>query len=291
MSGKNKIEFFLFKSAQKIFGVLGLIKTRRLALLVGSFFYYFIPIRKKTTIENLSKAFPHKTESEIKQIARNNYQNITITFFELMSLPFISTKEMLNEVEFDNSDLIKKMESDKKGIIFFTGHFGSWEFLMAGIALKINKKFNVLVRPQRNNYITEWLKETRAKFGAGVIDSGVSVKKLFQALSSGEGVGIAGDQRGHYDNPRFNFFNQPTALYTGTASIALRTNSNVILIVPVRQKDFRYKCFSEQLSFDNLPDGEEEKIKELTQRYISFIEKYVSMYPEQYFWMHKIWKY
>jgi len=58
-----------------------------------------------------------------------------------------------------------------------------------------------------------------------------------------------------------------------------------------RQKDFSYKMHLEELNFENLPDEHEEKLRELTQRYISFLEKHIRKNPEQYFWMHKIWKY
>lgn len=291
MFNKNKIEFFLFRSAQKLTGFLGIENSRRAALLLGAFFYYLVPIRKKTTIENLSKAFPEKSLKEIKTIALKNYQSITITFFELMCIPSLTPESLKAQVEYDNPSLLEKLSSKENGLIIFTGHFGNWEFLMTAIAMSISKHMNVLMRPQRNNYITQWLKDTRARFGSKVIDAGISVKELYKALINKEAVGIAGDQRGHYDNPRFNFFNQPTALYTGTASIALRTKSNVLLSALVRQSNLKYKCYLEELSFENLPEDEEEKIKELTQRYISFVEKHVRKNPEQYFWMHKIWKY
>lgn len=291
MINKNKLEFFLFKTALLVFKLLGLNKTRRAALLFGNFIYYFIPVRKKTTIENLRKAFPQKPDYEIKTLARKNYQNMCITFFELMCIPNIDRERMKEQVEFDNIELIQKKIDEKKGLIIFTGHFGNWEFVMTSISTYFNIQLSVLFKPQRNQYITDWLIKTREIFGAKVIALGVSVKALYKALVDKEIVGIAGDQRGHKDNPRFNFFNQPTALYTGTASIALRTKCNVLLVAAVRQKNFKYKCFTEELNFENLPEDVEAKERELTQRYISFIEKHAREHPEQYFWMHKIWKY
>jgi Kdo2-lipid IVA lauroyltransferase/acyltransferase len=288
---KNKIEFLLFRFAQKLFGLMGIQITRRAAIFMGTLMFYLIPVRKKVAIGNLTKAFPEKTKKEILNLTRKNYQNITITFFELMSLPSIPINKLKQQLEFDKPDSFIEQTKDERGLIILLGHFGNWELAIACIALVLEKTLSILVKPQRNPYVTDWLKETRARFGARIIESGVSVKELFKALKNGQAVGIAADQRGHFDNPRFNFFNQPTALYTGTASIALRTNSKVLMGLPVRQKDLKYKYYFEELSFENLPDDEESKVKELTQRYISFIEKYVRQYPEQYFWMHKIWKY
>ena len=50
-----------------------------------------------------------------------------------------------------------------------------------------------------------------------------------------------------------------------------------------RQKDYSYKMHMEELNFENLPDEHEEKLRELTQRYISFLEKHIRKNPEQYF--------
>ena len=291
MLNKNKIEFFLFKVAIKSFNSLGLVKTRRIALYLGWIFYHFIPIRKKVTIANLRMAFPEKSLKEIKKLTIRNYQNITITFFELLYLASMSKDEILEQVEFVGADLLTEKVSSNKGFLVLTGHLGNWEYLVTALALYIGKGLYLLAKPQRNPYITKWLLETREKFGSKIIELGVSVKAFYQALINNEILGAAGDQRGHKDNPRVLFFNQPTALYNGLEAIALRTESSVLLSACIRQSDFKYKCYMEELSFSDLPEKENDKVVELTQRYISFIEKYAKKTPEQYFWMHKIWKY
>lgn len=291
MFNKNKIEFFFFKLINKTLNKIGLKKTRKLAKLIGVVLYYLFPIRKSTVLQNLRIAFPEKTEKEIKKIAKKNYQNISITFCELLLIPSLKLHEVKDQVSFENLELIKSKINKGYGLIILTGHFGNWEILISSIVAYINAKYNVLVKPQRNHYITEWLKETRSIGNTNVIALGVSVKEIIKALKAGEVVLIAGDQRGPFEGNRFMFFNHPTSLYTGTASIALKTNCEVLLAAVERQKDYKYKVFVEELDFSNLPDDNEKKPLELTQRYISFLEKYVRKNPEQYFWMHKLWKY
>ncbi|MCX7797900.1 MAG: lysophospholipid acyltransferase family protein [Melioribacter sp.] len=291
MLNKNRIEFFFFNTLNKIFKKIGLKKTRKLAKIIGLVVYYLLPIRKKTVLQNLRTAFPEKDEKEIKKIAKKNYQNISITFCELLLIPHLKLSEVKEQVSFENLELVKKNIEKKEGLIILTGHFGNWEILISSIVAYINAKYHVLVKPQRNQYITQWLKETRSVGNTNVIASGISVKEIIKALRSGEVVLIAGDQRGPFEGHRFQFFNHPTSLYTGTASIALKTKSNVLLAAVERQKDYKYKVFIEELDFNNLPENDEEKSLELTQRYISFLERYIRKSPEQYFWMHKLWKY
>lgn len=291
MLNKNRIEFFFFKFFYKLLKKIGLIRTRKLARFIGTIFFYFIPIRKKTVIKNLQTAFPDKPIKEIKNIAKKNYQNISITFCELMLIPYLSLEEIKTQVWYDNLELIREKVNNGKGLILLTGHFGNWEILISSIVAYVSGKFNVLVKPQRNKYITEWLRKTRSIGNTNVITIGISVKEIIKALKSGEVVLIAGDQRGPFEGYRFQFFNHPTSLYTGTASIALKTDCNVLLVAIERQPNFSYKAYVEELNFNNLPVDKEQKSFVLTQRYISFLEKFIRRSPEQYFWMHKLWKY
>lgn len=291
MIDKHKIEFIIFKFFVNIFRVIGLRRTRRSTKFLALVLFYLIPVRKKVVINNLKIALPQKTDSEIKKLALQTYQNILITFFELMYLPSLTRDELESSISIENIEEIKKSVGTNKAAIFFTGHFGGWEFCMAALSLKFGREFSVLAQPQTNSMVSDFVMKARSKFGNKIVLSGISVRKLYETIKSGGMIGVAGDQRGHYEGPRFNFFGRPTALYTGTASIALKMNCPVIMAAFERQKDYSYKMHLEELNFENLPDEHEEKLRELTQRYISFLEKHIKKNPEQYFWMHKIWKY
>ena len=291
MRTKHKIEFFVFISFVKLFRSIGLTKTRYAANYLAYLLYYVIPLRKKVIVNNLIIAFPQKSNEEIKKLTLRTYQNILITFFELMSLTAVTKEEINESILIDNPDLIKSKISNCKGTIFLTGHFGGWEYCLSSLTLKIGKPLNLLAQPQSNPKISSFVMKAREKFGNKIILSGISVRHLYETIKNGGIVGIAGDQRGSYDGPRFNFFGRATALYTGTANIALKTECTVIMVACERQKDYSYKMYVEELSVENLPKENEGKIRELTQRYISFLEKHIRKNPEQYFWMHKIWKY
>ena len=162
-----------------------------------------------------------------------------------------------------------------KSAIFLTGHFGGWEFCLSPLSQKMGRPFHLLAQPQSNSLISDYVMKARKTFGNEIILSGISVRRLYENLLKGGLVAIAGDQRGSYEGPRFSFFGRPTALYTGTANISLKTNCLVLMTAFERQSDFSYKVHLEELSFNDLPESNEEKIRELTQRYISFLEKFI----------------
>lgn len=291
MLTKHKIEYLFFTAFVKLFRTIGLKRTRHSARYLAYILYYIVRLRKRVVIENLKTALPQKSEAEIKKFALQTYRNILITFFELMYLPNLKKEEVDSTIVIDNLDDVRAKTVNNSAVIFVTGHFGGWELCMSSLSLKIGKQLQLLAQAQSNPLISDWVMNARKTFGNEIILSGISVRRLYESIKNGGAVGIAGDQRGPFEGKRFTFFGRPTALHTGTAQIALKTKCPVIMVACQRQRDYSYKMYMEELSFENLPDDSEGKIRELTQRYISFLEKHIRKNPEQYFWMHKIWKY
>lgn len=291
MKIKHKLEYFVFISFVNLFRILGLHGTRISADYLGYVICCFIPVRKKVVSSNLKIALPNRTDSEIDKLTLLTYRNILVTFFELMYLPSATKEEVVSSISVENLEAIKKSIGTSKAAIILSGHFGGWEFCISALSLKLGREFSLLAQPQSNPLVSDFVMRAREKFGNKIVLSGISVRKIYETIKNGGIIGVAGDQRGRFEGPRFNFFGKPTALYTGTASIALKMNCPVIMAAFERQKDFSYKVHLEELNFENLPDDHEGKLRELTQRYISFLEKHIRKNPEQYFWMHKIWKY
>jgi len=45
-----------------------------------------------------------------------------------------------------------------------------------------------------------------------------------------------------------------------------------------------------EIPLDNLPEEEDEKVLEISQRYTSYLETVIREHPEQWLWMHNRWK-
>ncbi len=291
MLNKDKIEFFFFLLFSKFFGVLGLRGTRRFARFFSAFLFYFVPIRKGVVISNLKKAFPEYPDSKIYTIVKKNYYNIVLTFFELMYFPYMKKQELLELVECRNLDLMIRKYKEGKGVILLTGHYGSWEIGAAWMGVKINTPLYVMAKPQRNEYVTKWVNNAREKFGNKVIPLGISIREIYSVIKNGGIVGVVGDQRGPQDGLRVKYFGMDTSVYPGTPQIALKTGCPIVISIVVRKHDMNYELFLYELNAENLTGTQEEKVKKIYQTYFDMLEKHVRLHPEQWFWMHKIWKY
>lgn len=288
---QNKLEYILFLGFSKFFCFIGINKSRKFASLLAGFFFYLFPIRKKTVLENLTLCFPEYKSKEINRIAFNTYKSFCITFIEILCMPSLSKEEISSLVNYSNINFVKEKYEEEKGVILLSAHFGNWEFTAASAAASLDIPFHIIIKEQRNPYVTEWMNKARTKWGNGIVPLGISVRHILKAILEKKIVAMVADQRGPSDGIRVNFFGRPVAIYAGPAMLALKTKSPLLISIPVRQKDYTYKAIVEEISVDNLPENEEEKIIELSQRHTDYLEKFIRKYPEQWLWMHKRWKY
>ena len=254
-------------------------------------FYYFIPIRKETVISNLKIAFPEYNEKEIRKIAFCTYKSFAITLIEILCFPSLSGKKAASLVEFTDLELVKKRYSEKKGVIILSAHFGNWELEGAAFTHVTGISMAGVAKYQRNPYVTKWLEDARTKLGNKVIYMGVSVRQIYAELKSGGIIALVADQRADQDAIRVDFFGRSTTVYAGPAVMALKLKSPMFMIVPIRQKDYKYIVNPVEISFDDLPESEEEKIVEISRRHTKLLESIIREHPEQWLWMHKRWKY
>ncbi len=288
---KNKLEYFLFTSLVRLVNFFGIKKARFFARFLAFVFYDILKLRKAVVIKNLQIAFPEKSIVEIKEIAKKNYFHISLTFIEMMCIPYLKSKEILDLVTSETDHKIKQLSDLGKGLILLTAHMGNWEIIPAAFAQKLGIEIALLSKPQRNNFITDWIANMREVHGNKVVMLGQSVRDILKVLMNGGIVGVVGDQRGPKESQRVKFFGRETAVYTGTASIALRLHSPILLAMIIRKPDFTYKVDFIELNYDHIEGKDEDRVIKINQKYMNILEEYVRNNPEQWFWMHNIWKY
>ena len=287
---KNIIEYILFLSLSYLCRLLGLSLSRKFASLISIFFFYLLPIRKDVVFDNLKLAFPELSSNQIKKLAYGTYKNFAITLVEILYLPWTSDEQIKNVVNFKDLDLIDKREKEGNGVILLSGHFGNWEYCAISVGAQLNKKLSVIVKPQRNNFVNDWMNRARTRWTNEVVPLGASIRNVYAVLMKKGIVAMVADQRGPEDGIKLEFFGRKTSVYTGPAVLSLKMNVPIIYGFTIRQPDFSYRCNVVEISRENLPDNYDEKVKVLSERILRYLEDVIRKNPEQWFWMHKRWK-
>jgi Kdo2-lipid IVA lauroyltransferase/acyltransferase len=288
---KNYLEYFLFLLLAGIVRLLGLKISRRLSILIAFMFYYIIPIRKDVTLKNLRKAFPEYSESNIKKIAFGSYKSFSITLVEILFIPFMTREQIENAIYCEDTEVVKKYYERNNGLIVLSGHFGNWEYIALSVSAKINIPFHVVVKSQRNPYVNDYLNRGRTRWTNKIVPLGTSIRKVYTELKSKNIVAMVADQRGPQDGLRVNFFGRQSAIYPGPAQLAIKTGAPILYGLTIRQPDYSYKALISEISTESPNVDGEKQVQEVSQRHMAFLESVIRKHPEQWLWMHNIWKY
>ena len=287
---QNRIEYILFISLSYFFRITGLKFSRKFSSVIAFIFYHFIPIRKKVVFDNLKHAFPDYSGDKIEEIAYGSYRSFCLALAEILYMPWLSEDELKNIMVCKNRNFILERLSEGNGVILLSAHFGNWEYLATSVAAQINQKFYVVVKPQRNPYVDEWMNRARTRWTNEVVPLGVSIRQIFSVLLNKGIVAMVADQRGPKESIKLEFFGRLTSVYTGPAVLSLKTNSPIIYGISTRRKDLNYDVDLIEVDRSNLPENQDDKIKVLSERMIKVLEDIISKNPEQWLWMHKRWK-
>ncbi len=292
MNFQNKAEYLLLIFVSNLLFFLKNINRHLPSKILSFLLIYIFPLRREVIRKNLHIAFPHLTPAEINKLLKNVYKSSAKTLVEVIFFRKFSETEIWKLIAFENFEIVEKKIEEKRGLILLTAHYGNWELGALAVGLKLKgSKLHVLVKQQRNPYVTEWLNEMRTRFGNLAVPLGASVRNIYKVLQQKGVVGVVGDQRGPKEGLRVKFFNRDTAVYPGTAAIALKLNVPIVFAITVRDSNDKYTMYFEELNYDNVEGSLEEKIQQINQMYMNKLESYIEEHPEQWFWMHNIWKY
>ena len=158
------------------------------------------------------------------------------------------------------------------------------------MGVQLNISLSLVVKPLRNPYVSNWMNRTRAKWNNKIVPLGISIRQVYQTLKEKKIVAMVADQRGPEDGIKVNFFGREVSTHAGPAVLGLKTGAPILYCIPIRQKNNTYKTEFTEISKENLPGLYDDKIKELSQRHMSYLEGFIRKHPEQWLWMHKRWK-
>ena len=226
-----------------------------------------------------------KSPKELKRLTKGVYRNLTEVVFEILSLTKVNERYIDKYVEIVNAENMLKIADHPDGIIFLTAHFGNWE--LSGMVSSI-KGFPIVVlaREQSMKRMDELINRLRESKGLQVIRKGVTTKYIVKALHQGRIIGMVGDQNAGKMGVFVDFFGRPASTAPGTAKIASKTGAFVLPTFMARIKGPYHKLMLEEPI--KIEKGED--ITPYLARYNKLLEKYITMYPEQWLWLHKRWK-
>jgi len=242
---------------------------------------------------NLRIAFPDWSEAQREAVLVRALENIGRSFVEFARLGRTGPAGLRERVRFEGLEHYEAARSRTKrgGVIALTGHFGSWELLVAaGVAHGMPV---VPVHRARDNALLDMVIQRYRRAGGGeFLPRGSAARGVLRALRRGRAVAIAYD----LDSPRDEgvfvpFFGRLACTRDGPARIAM----NGVPVVPVflhRQPDGVSHVAKVYPALELVPEGDDPAaaVRENVRRMTAAIEQEIRRAPDHWNWVHRRWR-
>lgn len=264
--------------------------------------------RRDVVMTNLSRSFPEKKYSELKELSDGFYRHFGRILAETLWFGGCRNPERLRKqhlVEFTNLEVCEAAYENSPGAVLLTSHFGNWE-LTGGCTFYdyrpdserrdiINSdSIAVVYKPLKSRMWDDIMCDNRC---APLLRKGfkgyVPTENVLRfALANHDRKMIyifPTDQcpyKGATANDTVDFLHQPTKTMLGGASIAHKFGYPVLYmsIVPVSKGHYEW-------SFTEIcRDASVESPHEIMQEYYKLLQADIEKHPSCYLWSHKRWK-
>ncbi|MBO9660813.1 MAG: lysophospholipid acyltransferase family protein, partial [Chitinophagaceae bacterium] len=249
--------------------------------------YHLIGYRKNIVMNNLAIAFPDKTISERKSIAKQFYHNLTDTFIETIKMISIGPKELARRGNCDLT-LINDLLSKGKNIHILVGHQFNWEFANLMYAKQVNAPFIGIYKPISNKVIGRIFLRSRSRFGSILVATDSFKHKMHHLMQKQYVLALAADQNPGIPKQAFwlRYFGKPAPFITGPGKLSMMKNTAVVFVSFTKTGRGHYS-FKTTLLAENSRDHTSE---EITMLYRTQLEKEIRQAPSNYLWSHRRWR-
>ena len=142
--------------------------------------------RHRVALDNLRKAFPEKSEDEIRAIALDMWGNMARLAAEYIYLDrlfdYDPARPNAGPHRGFGIPLYERIASEKKAHILFRAHVGNFELIPVG-GETYGLYATAMFRPPNNPYIAEYILSTRRTTMGGLIASGAADRSRSPAFS------------------------------------------------------------------------------------------------------------
>lgn len=262
----------------------------RVGAAMGVFAGSVLRIRRRDVAQHLAWAFPDRTASWRRRIARGSYAHLGREAVVMFRSGGWSAERVLERTSVVGFERFREAAGSGAGLILLTGHLGNWEIGGAAIAAR-GVPLDVVGKGMSNRGFQSDLFAARERLGMRVIEMGDAAKEGLRSLGGGQVVALLGDQNAHRGGVFLPFFGRSASTVRGPALFAARTGAPVWVAFAVRDPgpNQRYTVTFEPLPFAPTGDTEADAAT-LMGAYGRILERAIRVAPEQYFWQHRRWK-
>lgn len=229
------------------------------------------------------------SKSRAAEIVLGSYEHFGRAAAEFARIPVMAGK-MTDLVRSSGHEYLFDAVESGRGAILATAHIGNWEYAASWLAHR-GLPINALGADQRDDRITELIKELRRAGGSKALGKANDLKAMVKALQNGEIIAVPIDQDAREAGIVSPFLGFPASTPTGPVKLAAKLGCDVIPGTCVRNSDgitFTLKIFPPMKGRDGKPFGKDAQSS--TDDLNAVISDEIRAHPEQWMWMYPRWQ-
>jgi len=286
--------FALYASLRSLLGIGGklpLTLARPIGETLGRTALALLPRSRKRIRTHLKIAFPDLDKRQRDSIERGCGRHFGLMLAEVAWMWNARPRDLENLCVLEGAENFFEALESGGGVIFTTGHCGTWELLSARLPIAgvpLTTAARRLDDPRLDRLVTAM----RSRFGTEIILRGPAAgKQMVRALAGNRVAALLIDQdiRG-IPGVFVPFFGRPAWTPSGGAMLAIRRGCPVVPGFIHRRADGTHKAEIHPPLPIPIGGSLEDRVEELTAAATAVIEGQIRAHPEQWVWMHRRWR-
>ena len=251
--------------------------------------YNLLGYRKKIVRSNLRKAFPHKSEDDLKWIEKRFYKHFCDITLEAFKSLTISSEEMQKRMVFKNLDVLTQFEKGNRSVIIMCGHYASWEWMLSIGYHTVSQGYGIYT-PIMNKYLNKLIIKIRKKHRGNLISRYSAIQQIKNLHDEGN-IAVYGFVSDQSPRPKPKSYWRPflgvkVPVFVGAEMVAREHDFGVVYAKINRVNRGYYEA-----SFELISDQPKKtKLNRITDTFTEWLEQDINSDPTQYLWTHKRFK-
>jgi Kdo2-lipid IVA lauroyltransferase/acyltransferase len=263
-----------------------------IAFLWGLLFYLLLPGKRRGVRANLRAVTGRR---DVEALVISTYYKFARNWPDVMLMMRLRGEKLFRLIGRRSSGApLDEALARGNGAILISPHLGNWELGGLGLA-DLGYKINVLTFREPDEKVNELRERVRGERGIGFIyvdrhdTSPLAIIEAVNALRRNEVLALLGDRDGSSHTMILDFFGKPAPIPLGAAYLALASGAPVIpVFVPL--ENGRYSTLmDEPIWFRGGHGSHTAVIREGTERILRVFEKYIRLYPDQWYNFFAYW--
>ena len=258
------------------------------ASFLGWLAYRVLPYRERLVRENLTRAFPHLDEPQLRAVMRGYYLGFAQMLVEIIKSASLPAHEIRRRVRIVNLEAPRALLARGQSVLLVAAHQCNWEWMLLALSVELGYPLDAAYKPLVDNWAEREMKKLRTRFGSRLVPAKELLPDILKRRGVVRAVAMVADQEPTTSERKYwtRFLNRDTAFYMGPEEIARVTRFPVFFIFMRRTARGCYEMRIEPLTDAGrtLPSGA------LTEAYARLVEQQIHAAPADWPWSHKRWK-